>query len=234
MRLQPLFLSLLLPALAVPAFAAPPTDAEVGDADSFGRRMLWLGVVDASVTLLPDCSGDTSGTCVTLNPAPAQTTFRINDLGTLALPKKSSNSLLCHWQTPIVYYNAVNNTGSTQYLQFQAYPIYRIQSPVLDDPTLIDPSTGLPFNGQIELPLTSFAKFATIADGSYESEQFTGTRMCIGALVTRKSLQLNYGLTPAQAKQFFNKPITIHVDIGGTAQMIESASIYFGTRFVGD
>src|SRR5690606_40491118 len=104
----------------------------------------------------------------------------------------------------------------------------------LDDPTLIDPSTGLPFNGQIELPLSSFAKFATIADSSYESEQFTGTRMCIGALVTRKSLQLNYGLTPAQAKQFFNKPITIHVDIGGTAQMIESASIYFGTRFVGD
>jgi len=34
MRLHPLFLSLLLPFAAAPALAAPPSDAEVGDAAS--------------------------------------------------------------------------------------------------------------------------------------------------------------------------------------------------------
>ncbi|KAA2284360.1 hypothetical protein [Arenimonas fontis] len=233
MRMHPLFLSLLLPLLAGPALAAP-TPEEVGDADSFGRNLKWLGLMDGSVTLEPDCTGDPTGTCVTLNPAPAPTSFRVNDVGSIALPRRSTRSLLCHWQTPIVFYTAGNTTGATQDMQFRAYPIYRIQSPVLDDPTLINPITGLPFGGELELPLSSFAKFASIPDGSYESEQLTFTRACIAGLLSRRSLELSYGLSPAQARDFFREPITIHMDIAGTARMIESASVYFGTRFTGD
>lgn len=234
MRLHPLFLSLLLPFAAAPALAAPPSDAEVGDAASFGKNAKWLGLVAGSVYLDTDCTGDTSGTCVTLNPAPAVTTFRINDLDSIALPKKSTESMLCHWQTPIVAYSYSNYTGTDQYMQFRAYPIYRVRSKVLDDPTLIDPGTGLPFNGEIELPLSGVSKFGLLPNGSYQYEQDTSTRTCIAGLISAKNLELGYGLTPQQVKEFFKGPITIHLDIAGTVQMVDSASIYFGTRFLGD
>ena len=99
---------------------------------------------------------------------------------------------------------------------------------------LIDPGTGLPFGGSFELLLTSVAKSHTMEPGQFQSETLTGTRMCIGGLVSRASLINQFGLTPAQAKQFFRKPITITMSIGGQVRMVEAANINFGTRFVGD
>ena len=72
---------------------ARPTDAEVGDADSFGREVRWLGLMAGSVFLQPNCSaGDAS--CVALNPAPAPTSFDVPDIAVVTLPGGSSQSLL--------------------------------------------------------------------------------------------------------------------------------------------
>ncbi len=73
------------------AAKAAPTDAEVGDANSFGRDVKWLGLLQSgSVSFQSDCTpapGDPppgpDDRCVTLNAAPAATSFprspRLND-----------------------------------------------------------------------------------------------------------------------------------------------------------
>ncbi|MCX7034773.1 MAG: hypothetical protein NT046_12550 [Arenimonas sp.] len=217
---------------------AAVTVEEVGDAGSFGKPVKWLGLMSGFVYLSTDCTppaGEPADpNCVTLNPAPATTVFNAVDLASITLPGKSSQTLLCHWQTPIVSYRFANDTLSAQIANFRATPRYRIESEVLDDPALINPSTGVAFGGQLELPLTAFAKSKLVEPGYFESETLTSTRMCIGGLVSKASLVDQYGLTEAQATQFFRKPITITLSISGQARMVDNANINFGTRITGD
>lgn len=220
------------------AIAATVTEEEVGDADSFGRNVKWLGLAAGSIRLAADCTpapGDPPDeNCVLLSAAPAATAFEVHDIDSISLPARASRSLLCHWQTPIVYYSASNNTGSTQNFTLRAQPVYRIESEVLDEPGLLNPGTGLPYGGVMELPLTAIYKAGSRDPGEYEFEVITGARMCIGSLVSKASLVSTHGLTPAQATRFFRRPITIRMGIRGQAQLVDDAQIYFGTRFVGD
>ena len=220
------------------AAAAAVTVEEVGDADSFGKPVKWLGLLSGFVRLAQDCTpppgepGDP--TCITLLPAPATTVYNAPDVASITLPGRSSETLLCHWQTPLVSYSINNETLSTQSFNFRATPVYRIYSEVLDDPALINPGTGLPFGGFIETGLTSFLKQRVVEPGDFEAETISGTRMCIGGLVSRAALINQYGLTPQQAKRFFRRPITITMSLTGTARRVQNANINFGTRFTGD
>ncbi|KFL37340.1 hypothetical protein [Arenimonas donghaensis] len=222
--------------LADPAATkAAPTAAEVGDADSFGRKMNWLGLLSGFTYLQTDCvipGEPLDPRCIQLNPAPAFTSFEAPDLAAITLPGKSTDSLLCHWQTPIVSVGFANFTAAPEQYRFQAFPVYRIESEVLDG--LSDPFSGTPYNGAIELGLSAINVSGSIGPGEYNVEQFTFTRMCIGGLVSKQSLINSYGLTEAQAKQFFKKPITITMSIRGNARMVDAANINFGTRFAGD
>lgn len=221
--------------LADPAAAkAAPTAAEVGDADSFGRNVHWMGLLSGFTYLQTTCAipGEPlDPRCIELNPAPAITNFDAPDLAAITLPGKSTNSLICHWQTPIVSVGFANFTANSEQYRFRAFPVYQIKSEVLDG--LSDPS-GTPFNGVIELPLGAINVSGSIDPGEYNIEQFTFSRVCIGGLVSKRSLINSYGLTEAQAKEFFKKPITISMSIRGNARMVDAANINFGTRFTGD
>lgn len=221
----------------VPRAAARPaptggavTPGLVGDADSFGRNMHWLGVLDGDVQLASDCSGF-GGPCQVLSPG-GFTTFDFPDLGSIALPARSTHSLLCHWQTPIVVYSAYNAGATPQEFNFRVTPYYTIENEVLEG--LSDPNTGVPYGGRIELGLTGIFTAQTLAPEASVGDIATGTRMCIGGLVSRESLQGVWGLTEAQADDFFREPMTIRMGIRGSALMLQDASIYIGTRFAGD
>ena len=43
-----------------------------------------------------------------------------------------------------------------------------------------------------------------------------------------------YGLTPAQADDFFASPTTIRLNVAGNVQYVSTASLVFGLRVVGD
>src|SRR5262245_43422531 len=89
--------------LAVASFgvvAAPPgpTQDEVGDADSFGRAVVYLGFAQAAaVSLETTCPPPPLpfGRCVPLNAQPGPTSFNETNLATMLIPGKSTNSLLC-------------------------------------------------------------------------------------------------------------------------------------------
>ena len=80
-------------------------------------------------------------------------------------------------------------------------PTLTIENPVLADPALIDPSTGLPFGGSLVTGMTSSERFEVpLAPGQQLFERSRDSAVCIAGFMSRKTLMLTYGLSEAQAK----------------------------------
>jgi hypothetical protein len=222
--------------------AAVPATTTVGDADSFGRYVKYLGLISTGFILVQsDCSVAATGPlgpedhCVVTNPAPAITSINIPDVARMIIPGKSSNSLFCHNQTSIVTYAFANNTGVYQpNARIVLTPSYVIQNAALNDPSMIDPTTGLPFNGQITLSLSGIRHARSLQPGENQTERDNTTRACIAGLVSKANLTSNYGLTAAQVANFFKNDSIITMNLTGQAQMVDFAAINYGTRFFGD
>lgn len=228
------------PAKAAPGagIAAAPTIEDVGDVDSFGRAVRWLGVTQMNLALSDACpvpGGDPEAACVVLNPAPAATAFAFEDLARITLPGKAADSLLCHWLSPFLDIGYDNPTAAAAVARLTYQPTLTVESEVLDDPALIDPSTGLPFGGRLQTAMTASEHFEVPLDaGQSLNERSRDSAVCIAGFLTRRALVDNYGLTDAQAKQFFKKPITVRMNISGNAQYVGDARLTFGFRIVGD
>lgn len=216
--------------------AAAVSDEDVGDSDSFGRNLRWLGLADMAVELTDTCpSTDPDAGCQVLNPAPAFTPFAFEDLGRITLPGKSTHSLLCYWFSPVLTVRYANPTANPVLARLRYSPALTIENPVLATPGLIDPTTGLPFNGKLLTGMTSSELFEVpLAPGVAFTERTRDSAVCIAGFISRKSLADTYGLSDAQIKEFFKKPTTVRMNISGSAQYVESASLYFGLRIIGD
>lgn len=227
--------------LALPALgsAAQPTDADVGDAGSFDKRMAWIGLIQTgSVTLASTCPPPNPNApddrCVVLAPTGTPTSASFVDLGRITLPKDSSDTLICHWVTPFGSARLENTTAASVTASFRTSALFRFESKVLQDPSLINPGTGLPFNGGFDIGLQMHAESLTLAPGESQLVAPRSTRVCIAGLVTRRSLIADYGLSEAQATKFFKEPITIRAGVGVNAVHAVGGAVGFGTRFIGD
>ena len=223
-------------ALSSAPHSATLSDDDVGDSDSFGRNLHWLGLTDMTVTLSPDCTAEDPGTaCQTLAPAPALTTFNFEDLGHIALPEKATNSLLCYWLSPVLNVSYGNPTAATVVSDLRINPTLTVENPVLSTPGLIDPTTGLPFGGQLLTGMTSSQRFQVpLPPGIHISERKRDSAVCIAGFLSQKALVETYGLTADQAKDFFKKPTTVRLNLSGSARYVNFASLYFGFRIIGD
>jgi hypothetical protein len=227
-----------------PAAVSPSgvTATDVGDADSFGRSVTYLGVAQTSqVSFQPDCTPDPASPplpndrCVTLSPAPGTTVFDEAELAVIKLPAKATHSIVCHSLTPLMNFQFNNTTGAPQpSAVFNATVAVRIESEVLNDPTLIDPATGLPFGGSFEVVLPTYRENRSLAADERAFKALTLTRECIGGVLSRSSLTLGEGLSDAQADAFFKKPITMHFGVRGTARLVDFAIFTAGIRLYGD
>lgn len=221
---------------------APPlydvTADEVYDVDSFGRNVRWLGLTSAFVNVQAGCPKPTTPDeyCQEINPAVGATTsFAFNDAARIKLPKYASNSILCYWFSPVLSYTWNNPTASRVVGQLRIAPTLTIENPVLADPGLIDPTTGVPFGGQLQTSMTSSELFQeALEPGVTLTERSRDSAVCMAGLISHKSLVENYGLTPAQADDFFANPMTVRMNVAGNLRYVSSASMVFGLRIVGD
>lgn len=220
------------------------SEDDVYDTDSFGRSLRWLGSAQMNLALdAGPCAQTPPGTtvgsaCVELQPAPATTTFALQDVARIRLPKGATHSMLCHWFSPynrVTYLNPnpAGGVGVVARLWYQ--PTLTVENPLLDDPALIDSTTGLPFDGRLTVPVSNHESVELpLPADTRISRTDRDTATCIGGFVTKRALQVQYGLTEAQAGAFFDHPMTIRMNVSGGAQYVEGASLIFGLRIIGD
>lgn len=214
------------------------TEETVGDPYSFGRKKTYLGVVQTRpVSLRDDCTGHPAeaGPCVEIVPAPGTTYVDEPDLGTIELPGRSTKSLLCFTFTPFAQWQWFNGTGSQQMARMALRPKVQIESDVLLDPSLIDPGTGLPFNGVLlESTISTFYQMRTLEPNESDYQFQSVTRSCTGGLVNVRALRDSYGLSDRVIRDFFRNPITVRFGTYGSVSMVTDASFSVGVRLYGD
>ena len=217
------------------------TDTQVGDANSFGRNVKFMGMVQTGVlSIASDCTPDPA-----FPPGPndhclvpdvnSNTSFNYPNLGTMLIPGKSSKSLFCHSQTPfgvMIYHNGTGVYQGTARSNFTV--TYKIENEVLATPGLVDPNTGLPLAGAIETALGAVRDSRGLQPGDTQIYRDTYTRMCNAGIVSKRSLMEGYGLTEAQATAFFNKDTVITIGLVGSTRLVSDGSMIVGTRFYGD
>lgn len=217
------------------------TDEQVGDANSFGRGVNFIGTVQSGVLrIAPDCTPDPmfppgpKDQCV-VPDASGLTFVNFPDMGKVLIPGKSTKSLFCHWQTPFsvsIYNNATGVYQGNARTNFTA--TYKIENEVLNDPTLLDPNTGLPYGGFFNTSLSALRDGRSLQPGESQVFRDNYTRVCLGGLISKRNLIGSYGLSEAQASQFFKKDTTITIGITGGTRHVSDGSLIIGTRFVGD
>jgi hypothetical protein len=221
--------------LAAVSHAAPG----VSDPDSFGRDVIYLGVAGTPPLIFKtNCAlspPPAPALCITMNAQPVMTSFAENKLATLTIPPKSTNSLLCFALTPSVNFQFHNQTGVAQpTARFVVRPTVSIENEVLNDPALINPMTGLPFNGRINLVLVTFAESRSMGANENELKQVFQSRDCIEGLLSKSALKDNYGLPAVLADDFFKHATTLTLGAMGDVQLVTNATYYFGIRLYGD
>lgn len=226
----------LRPTADTGALAADPTVDEVGDIASFGRNVRWLGVQQMNIDLVETCLPDPiDGYACQPLAASGTTSFAFDDVARFVLPAKATKSILCHWFSPFLSLGW-SNPGAGPDLGTLTYtPTLTVENPVLDDPALINPQTGLPFGGSLLTGMTSSERIVVpLSPGMAFDELRRDSATCIAGFVSHRGLVGTYGLTEAQADEFFKQPTVVRMNIQGTATNLAYAQMVFGLRIVGD
>lgn len=224
------------------ALKAGPTEAEVGDVDSFGRSQTYLGLSQTKpVVLQADCTGSDPAfeACVETNPAPAATPVDESNLGMIELPKHASNSILCFTFTQFSTWLWFNSTASQATGDMSLYLTVQVENDALNG---INDINGNPFNGFLFLdgvgvptptPIIVSTHQHTLPAGAFEIQRERNTRSCTGGIVSARSLRAQ-GLTDQQVKKFFKEPMTISFGAAGSASLVDFATFFGGIRVYGD
>ena len=113
-------------------------------------------------------------------------------------------------------------------------PSVRIESEVLDDPSLVDPVSGLPFNGVLmESTVSTFLQYRSLEPGETDTQFHITTRSCIGGFASERQLR-GLGFSDAVIRDFYNNPITLTFGVRGSVSMVDSANYSVGIRLYGD
>ena len=211
-----------------------------GDPDSFGQNVKFMGVVITGVVYLDQTCIFGPGEllpedrCIVLNAAPGATTFDVKDIGRITLPANSSKDILAFNGSHNRNYQFFNQTGIAQPSAFFHYiPYITIESDALKDPRAVDPQTNLPLNGKWEIGLSastgvdrSLAINERIRDGSSYS------RTCVNCL--SKTFFVESGIPADVIDRMYHGPITIRLNLRGSAKLVSDGVMFYAMRFFGD
>mgnify|MGYP001806008901 FL=1 len=234
----------------LPALAAPPTesDAPAPSAQSLsqaaapeaqiGAPVRWLGVLRAATVRLQVACTVTmaSERCININPIPGEiSSFSLDELGALQLPAGATQSLLCEWVTPRLSYTMSNMSASAQSAMFRVAPSLVIESEALRDPHLVDPRTGRPYGGRMQVRLESPFQDRRILDpGELLTSQSTHGYSCTEGVLDRAALIARRGFSEEQADALFAAPMRLSLSLQGSVRYVDDASLSYGLRFLGD
>lgn len=233
-------LETLLDIRTLDPFVPPPINpADVGDADSFGHDAMFMGAASGFVILSPNCSAEPppqpDTQCFNLAAAPGTTSFDAEDLCRIKLPKKSTRTIIYPVLTFFQNYQLQNSTGFPQPQALFEYQVFlSIDSAALNNPSVIDPATGLPANGRLQFLFgpNAVRDDRSFAVGERIRNRLTFTRA--GNLGITKTFLVQYGIPAHVVDDMFKGEMTIHMNVIGSAKLVTDATITGNMRLFGD
>ena len=213
---------------------------DVGDPDSFGRPVRWLGVVgtktlDISTECTPPPEGEPEELCLQIDPDTHSASGEYRDIGTITLPAGSTHSQICHWLSPTMNGFFANDTGlDNRNARLTLFPTVTFENAALNAPGLVDPNSGLPLAGKVEAGVPAISIDMVLDDGERTNARNTSTRTCTGGLMSKSTLMDYYGLSSRQVRDFQNNPTTIRLNMRVMASYVEQGYVGYVVRFVGD
>jgi len=196
--------------------AQAPLNPDVGDVDSFGHSVIYLGAAQTiTVQVLDPCAPQdpTRIRCTNLLPDGAETPFKEDDLTVMHLPARATKTLICASFTPQLNLQYTNVPTAPRFGSFSMAADVTIENSLLNDPALINPVTGQPFGGKIVVSQSNYHEQRGLGT-TYETLETAVSSMCSG-LISRRNLIQRYGLSSAQATAFFQRPITLRFGASG-------------------
>lgn len=217
----------------------PPTADDVGDLDSFGRNMRWLGQKNEVFGVDTDCAAwtaeDPAARCQQVANPGAATPYQFADILRFNLPANASNSMFCYLLTPMFQAYFTGNTGTNAVVGSLSYSVTAtVENPVLNTAGLVNPVTGAPFNGAFTTGSLAFEVFQTALVPQFPLTTTQRKTVACNAGISKSLLMQTYGLTQAQANSFFANPTTLRLNVGGSARFVDRAVFTVGIRIIGD
>ena len=232
-------ITLVLSSFAVAGFlrAGPPSAADVGDAETFGHAALYMGAVSGFQTLAPvgGCPAPSSDNfCDELSAAPTSTTFQHDNICRINLPKKATRNVIYPVINIFLNYQLQNLTGGDEQGLLRFTAGVTIVSDALTGPDCTDPLTSAPCGGKLTLLFNyNYRDDRNMHTSDRQRLQETLVRAGNTGL-TRQQFHDSFGLTSATVDALFAGPMTVQLDINGTAKMVTSAGITCNLRLFGD
>ena len=230
--------SALFAVLMLCGITAGPAVAQNQDPDSFGSKVKFAGLFstgevffDPSPTATPAPPGSF---LVHLNPAPASTDFDVQDIGQIVIPKNTATTIF--YFNPVLQHNygLGNHTAAagTGFIEFDFY--FTLENDALNDPSVIDPSTGLPANGRLldNDFAYAFRKGRSLQPGEFENQDMYYSRPSLGA--TNRQFFASRGIPNHVINQIFKHDTTFRIHLRGHAQFVDFASTAVGFRVFTD
>lgn len=238
---------LLLVGLALPATGQDSTPNrrqlldDVFSSEFFGATFKWYGLspgasvfFDATCVFPPEEAPGPNDRCVVLLPAPAQTNFNERAIASTRLPGNTFKDVFCPVFLQIIDFQLRNTTGVAQpNAQLDYRASLTIESDVLKDPSAIDPVSGLPYNGKLDIAWGRRLLSRSMDVNERHREILQYTRAC-NAGVSKRQLVVANGLTEELVDRLFRAPMTVHLNIAGSARLVEFGTLFLSMRIMGN
>jgi hypothetical protein len=216
--------------------------ASVGDTDSFGANVKWAGVTQSGlVTLGSDCTPDPTNPpgpddrCVLLGPCPSTARSNLRDIGRITLPGNTANSVIYPVFQFSSNYQLQNTTGLPVPSALFRYVAYlTVESNALKDPRAIDPTTGLPMNGSVDIFFSARKTVnRSLAINERDREDLGYTRATIYA-ISKITMQSDFNLPKDIVDKMFREPIAIRLNVFVAARCVSDATLFYAVRYFSD
>jgi len=216
------------------------TATDVGEPDSFGKNALFLGTASAGVIIIdPTCAPADIGPlgpddrCITEPDPSVAISQTFNDVGRITIPGKSVANVVYAIANHSLSFDVFNPNANTVQGRFTYSPSVTIESEALNDPSLIDPTTGNPFNGSFTTG--GFGTyFVTKSLASGASEFTTQSYSRANTIGFSRIFFAGLGLPASVIDQLYKKPMTIRLNVRVSARWVDSATMLFSIRFLGN
>jgi len=223
------------------ANAATVSAADVGEPDSFGKSAEFLGIAQSGIVIIdPTCDPADVGTlgpddhCITVpDPSIPVPSTIFNDIARITIPGKSVANIIYAINNHTISFDMFNPNATPAQGRISYAPTVTIESVALNDPSLINPVTGLPFNGSFTTGgVGGYFTNKTLQSGASEFLTHLYSRANTSAF--SRTFFAGLGLPDNVIKQLYSNPVTIRLNVTVSSRFVDFATLLFTARFFGN